>query len=510
MRFAAFLSARCGPVRCWVVSPVFALFLVTQVAQAATTSPGPHQAGPNQAGPTQVDPRTTASAMALGRAFSEVAEALRPTVVFIRKESRRSGFAGSSFRGPMPTATSTGTGFIVREDGYLVTNHHVVAGARQLFVQLYDRREYRATVVGLDPLTDLAVLKIDERNLPIAELGDSDGVRVGHWVIAIGNPLGRALSFSVTAGIVSATERALKGGRRGPRSTLDFIQTDAVANSGNSGGPLIDLEGKIIGVNAAIFSTTGSYQGYTLAIPSNLVAPVVERLIGGGRVMRAGLGVSVEDATVEDAIAVGLESVRGVVVQDVTVGGGRARRAGLREGDVIVALDGKPITSSAQLQRSVWFRWAGDSVRVAIRREDGVERSLRVPLQWLSSDSADFDEGQEDGVVPPCSDNPLGLCLVETVPAGGGSGGSSRSGEEAGKARSPKGLFVRAVYQVGPSFGKLRPEVDVITHVNGTRVRSLAELEAVLSDCMAGQIVAVRTVRPRTGERGFTRVRLQG
>jgi len=466
------------PLLAPLVAPFFALLFAAQVCAAADTEPG-HP---------QVDARKTASAIELGRAFSEVAEALRPTVVFIRKESRGRGFPGSPLRAPS-------------EDGFIVTNHHVVAGARQIFVQLYDKREYRAEVVGTDPLTDLAVLKIEERGLPVAKLGDSDELRVGHWVLAIGNPLGRALSFSVTAGIVSATERTLTGGRHGPATVLDYIQTDAVANAGNSGGPLVDLAGRIVGVNAAIFSTTGAYQGYTLAIPASLVEPVVTQLIQEGKVMRAGLGVSVEDATLEDAAALGMQSVYGVVVQDASLGGGLAYNAGLRAGDVIVALDGEPIMSSAQLQKSVWFKWAGDVVRVSIRREGGVQRGFDVPLQWLASASGDdAAEGPQDGVTPPCSDNPLGVCLVET---------SSGPADQADDADGAKGLFVRAVYQVGPSFGKLTPEADVITHVNGTRVRSMAELEAVLSECLAGQIVAVQTIRPRTGERGFTRVRLQ-
>lgn len=344
MRHATFV-----PVRNASISSLIALFSVACVGQVADV-PLPR---------TQLDPNASASAVELGQAFNRVAEALRPTVVFIRNESRRGRVRAARTGGATPSATSTGTGFIVREDGYVVTNYHVVEGAHQLLVRLYDEREYVAELVGTDPLTDLAVLKIRETGLPVAELGDSDALRVGHWVLAIGNPLGRALSFSVTAGIVSATERTLVSGRSGPTSVLDYIQTDAVANTGNSGGPLIDLHGKIVGVNAAIFSTTGSYQGYTLAIPANLVAPVVARLIEGGKVRRSGLGVTVEDATVEDATAVGLESVYGVVVQDASAGGGAAERAGLRDGDVIVAVDGKPIMSTAQLQRAVWFRWSG-------------------------------------------------------------------------------------------------------------------------------------------------------
>lgn len=481
-----------NPVRQSAFGLLITLFFTAPVGLAATMS----------LGQTPISSEVTASAIELGRAFSEVAEALRPTVVFIRKEARRGAFVRRTGRGPTPSATSSGTGFIVREDGHIVTNYHVIAGARQIFVRLYDKREYRARVVGSDLLTDLAVLKIEEIDLPTAEFGNSDELRVGHWVIAIGNPLGRALSFSVTAGIVSATRRTLVSGWRGARTVLDYIQTDAVANTGNSGGPLIDLRGKIVGVNAAIFSTTGAYQGYTLAIPANLVAPIVERLIEDGTVRRTGLGVSVEDATVEDAVAVGMDSVQGVVVQDVSLGGGAARRAGLRDGDVIVAVDGEPIMSTAQLQRAVWFRWAGDLVRVSIRREGGVERWYHVPLQWLTPVAPEESEvDRDDWAAPPCSDNPLGVCLVET---------SAESAENPKDTDDATGLFVESVYSVGPSFGKLVPDADIITHVNGVRVRSMAELEAVLSDCLAGQIVAVKTVRTGTGKRGFTRVRLQG
>ena len=487
MRHATFV-----PVRNASISSLIALFSVACVGQVADV-PLPR---------TQLDPNASASAVELGQAFNRVAEALRPTVVFIRNESRRGRVRAARTGGATPSATSTGTGFIVREDGYVVTNYHVVEGAHQLLVRLYDEREYVAELVGTDPLTDLAVLKIRETGLPVAELGDSDALRVGHWVLAIGNPLGRALSFSVTAGIVSATERTLVSGRSGPTSVLDYIQTDAVANTGNSGGPLIDLHGKIVGVNAAIFSTTGSYQGYTLAIPANLVAPVVARLIEDGKVRRSGLGVTVEDATVEDAMAVGLESVYGVVVQDASAGGGAAERAGLRDGDVIVAVDGKPIMSTAQLQRAVWFRGSGEEVSVSVRRDGGVASTLRILLQWLASEDGEESENRPaDEIAPPCSDNPLGLCLVE-------------AGDEPAVGADPttdaRGLFVRNVYSVGPSFGKLMPNVDVITHVNGVRVRSLADLDSVLSECMAGQIVAVRTYRRRTQERGFTRVRLRG
>ena len=221
-----------------------------------------------------------ASALQLGNAFGAVANAVQPAVVFIRVETVRGGMRPppdmprslrGAFAGAFPRATTTsGTGFIILPDGYIVTNHHVVEGALRVFVRLFDGREYEAEIVGEDALSDIAVLRIEETGLPTAHLGDSDQLRVGEWVLAIGNPMGNTLMFSVTAGIVSATRRSMvmPGSEA---SVQEFIQTDAVANSGNSGGPLVDLYGQIVGMNSAIASRSGYYQGYTLAIPANLI-----------------------------------------------------------------------------------------------------------------------------------------------------------------------------------------------------------------------------------------------
>lgn len=465
------------------------------LALALTTAGGAAQ-GMSPAASTQLSPDTeisgTASALQLGDAFAAVSAALRPTVVFIRTEQKRPG------RAPR-RKTGTGTGFIVRSDGYIVTNYHVIDGARQIIVRLFDRREYRAEIVGTDPLTDIAVLRIDETGLPVAVMGDSGRLRVGEWVLAIGNPLGTALTFTVTAGIVSATSRSIEAPSRGARPALEFIQTDAVANSGNSGGPLIDLHGRIIGMNAAIFSTNGGYQGYTLAIPSNLVAPVVTQLIDRGHLERVTLGVRLYDATIEDAVVVGLESVRGAVVQDALPG----TESDLRTGDVIVAVDGRPVLHCARLHQHVWFKSAGDTVRVSVRRAGGALVVVAVPLVPFEYDvrrAVPDSAVTEAESPPPCSENAMGVCVAEMEGA---------SSTEAGTDADETGLFVRSVYNVGPSFGKLFADRDIITHVDGRRVHSIEDLDGILTNHDPGDIVAVRIYRFRSGERGFARVRLR-
>jgi len=232
----------------------------------------------------------------------------------------------------------TGSGFIVSSDGYILTNNHVVAGADRVMVRLYDKREFTAKVVGSDPATDVAVIKIDARDLPAVSLGNSDSTRVGEWVLAIGNPLGEAFTFTVTAGIVSAKGRLLNGLQQSRYAIQDFIQTDAAINPGNSGGPLVNVRGDVIGINAAIASETGFYSGYGFAIPINLAHTVMEQLIKTGHVERAVMGVAIREVQPEDADAVGLKEISGVVVNSYTGDDSPAKRAGIQPGDVIVAL----------------------------------------------------------------------------------------------------------------------------------------------------------------------------
>src|SRR6476660_677875 len=307
----------------------------------------------------------------LSEAFAAVAVHVKPSVVYIRSQRTEhpsqqrippgmERFFSPRFRQQPEIEQGSGSGFIISADGYILTNNHVVEGAETVIVRLLDRREFKAKVVGTDPNTDVAVLKIDARRLPPVALGNSDDSRVGEWVLAIGNPLGEGLTFTVTSGIVSAKGRALTGlPGRGQGSIQDFIQTDAAINPGNSGGPLVSVRGQVVGVNSAIASETGFYSGYGFAIPINLARRVMDQLIKSGHVERAALGILVRDATANDAQYVGLPEIRGVLVQDFSGETKAAERAGIQTGDIIVSIDGQPVEYVAQLQQTIAFRKPG-------------------------------------------------------------------------------------------------------------------------------------------------------
>ena len=240
-------------------------------------------------------------------------------------------------------SVASGSGFIVSADGYILTNNHVVDGASDVRVRLLDRREFKAKVVGRDPNTDVAVIKIDASDLTPAPLGDSEASRVGEWVLAVGNPLGENLTFTVTQGIISAKGRALGMPGQSRQTIQDFIQTDAAINPGNSGGPLVNVRGEVIGINSAIESPTGYNTGYGFAVPINLARSVMGQIIKSGHVQRAALGISVRDAGADDAAYVGQKQIGGVLVEDFSDKSSPAATAGLQPGDVIVAVDGKPV-----------------------------------------------------------------------------------------------------------------------------------------------------------------------
>src|SRR5881409_980648 len=315
-------------------------------------------------------------------AFVAVAEHVKPSVVFIRSQHVERandnqrlppGFQDffPNLRRRPQVEQGSGSGFIVSADGYILTNNHVVAGADKVTVRLYDKREFTAKVVGTDPNTDVAVIKIDARGLPGVAFGNSDSARVGEWVLAIGNPLGEAFTFTVTAGIVSAKGRLLTGLNQSRYAIQDFIQTDAAINPGNSGGPLVNVRGEVIGINSAIASETGFYAGYGFAIPINLARTVMTQLIATGHVERAVIGVSIRPITPEDAEDAKLTDIHGVVVNDYSGDDSPAKRAGIQAGDVIVAVDGQSIESVAQLQQRVGFRKTGDVVQVTVVRRGG-------------------------------------------------------------------------------------------------------------------------------------------
>src|SRR5256712_1981812 len=316
-------------------------------------------------------------------AFVAVAEHVKPAVVFIRSQHVERGdnqrlppgfqdFFPNLRRRPQ-VEQGSGSGFIVSADGYILTNNHVVAGADKVTVRLYDKREFTAKVVGTDPNTDVARIKIEARGLPTVGFGNSDSTRVGEWALAIGNPLGEAFAFTVTAGIISAKGRLLAGLQQTRYAIQDFIQTDAAINPGNSGGPLVNIRGQVVGINSAIASETGYYAGYGFAIPINLARTVMDQLVRSGHVERPVMGIGIVDADENDAAAVGLKQIRGVLVEDFAPGQSPAKDAGIQPGDVIVALDGQPVDNLPPLPQKGGFQRPGESVDVTALRQRGEE-----------------------------------------------------------------------------------------------------------------------------------------
>ncbi len=280
---------------------------------------------------------------------------------------------GSGGRELKQYGEGSGSGVIIATDGYIVTNNHVIADAKEIEVTLNDNRKYKATVVGTDPSTDIAVLKIEAKNLSALPLGNSDNLNVGEWVLAVGNPFN--LTSTVTAGIVSAKARNLNmiGGGKSNQGMVpieSFIQTDAAVNPGNSGGALVNTNGELIGINTAIASQTGSYSGYSFAIPVNLVKKVMQDLISYGVVQRGYLGIQMNDITQELKEAKKLKNLKGVYVANVLANSG-AKKAGIVSGDVILKVGSEPVTSASSLQEKIGSRQPGDKVAVTIRRSNG-------------------------------------------------------------------------------------------------------------------------------------------
>lgn len=329
-----------------------------------------------------------ADATSFSKAFIEVAEKVTPTIVQVsvvsEKENPHSDFFFFPFRDLPKGQRGSGSGIIISEDGYIVTNNHVVEKATKVTIGMFDKRTFEAQVVGTDPLTDLAVIKIEAKNLPTAYLGNSDDLKVGQWVMAIGNPL--ALSSTVTAGIVSAIGRGQLGLIKDSYGVENFIQTDAAINPGNSGGALVDLSGSVIGVNSAIAAgNTGTYIGYGFAIPINLVKSVAKDLIAHGKISRGYIGVNIGE--VDDAMAksLGLDKPKGIIVQGL-VEGGAASKADIKEGDVILKVDGREVNQPNQLQGYIASKSAGTTVKMTLFR-DGREIEREVTLKARDENS---------------------------------------------------------------------------------------------------------------------------
>lgn len=356
-------------------------------------------------------------------AISAVAEALTPTVVYINVTgtvTQRAPDFGYPFgddpffryffgppqqRERQVPISALGSGVIISKDGYIITNNHVVQNADKITVTLFDGTTHDAKLVGTDPRTDLAVVKIDPvAGMKYAEFGDSDAVRVGEWVVAIGSP--RGLSFTVTAGIISAKNRT-NIGVLGPTGYEDFIQTDAAINPGNSGGPLINLKGKVIGINALIVSASQGSEGLGFAIPSNMAKAISESLIKTGKVTRGYLGVQIQDITPDMLKSLKLEKgFKGVIVADVFEGG-PAEKAGIQQGDIIVSYEGKKVENVPMLRNMVAQTAPGTNVKLVVLR-DKKEIELTVKIGDL--------EKVEGMAMAPGGNELLGLSVEKVTP----------------------------------------------------------------------------------------------
>ena len=352
-------------------------------------------------------------------------------------------------RGPQQPARGEGSGFIVAADGYILTNAHVVADASEVTVRLTDRREFTAKVVGADRRTDVAVIKINGKDLPTVRVGDPSRLRTGEWVVAIGSPFG--FENSVTAGIVSALSRSLPEGQYTP-----FIQTDAAVNPGNSGGPLFNMAGEVVGMNSQIYSRTGGYMGISFAIPIDIAIDVKDQLVKSGRVQRGRIGVLVQEVGQQLADSFGLDRPRGAIVAQVEKGS-PAARAGLRAGDVILAVGGQPIERSGQLSAVISQIRPGTRVELEVWR-DRASRKIEVEVGELKEGavaSSERGESQQGGK--------LGLSVRPLSP------------QERRAAGLDGGLLVEDV--TGPALeADVRPG-DVIVGANGQRVASVEDLE---------------------------------
>ena len=306
---------------------------------------------------------------------------------------------------PAPEGQGAGSGVIVSANGYVLTNNHVVEDATDITVTLPDKREFSGKVIGLDPQTDLAVVKIDGKDLPFVKWGDSSKLRVGEYVLAVGNPFG--LNSTVTLGIVSALGR----GGMGITQYEDFIQTDAAINPGNSGGALVNTNGELVGINTAIFSQSGGYQGVGFAVPTNLAKPVYASLVSTGKVVRGFLGVGIQEVTSDLAQSFHLEKASGALVTNV-VSGSPADQAGLQRGDVIIDYQGKPVTDPRNLQQYVIGTKVGSEVKMTLMR-DGQKKFVKTtirenqhPMQ-LAKNTEDVSEGPLAGVAVQNLDDTL-------------------------------------------------------------------------------------------------------
>lgn len=455
-------------------------------------------------------------AVRLSAAFTAISEAVTPGVVRIETERPRAAASRSRDPFPMPEEfrrffdfpdpreeggreappqTAGGSGFLVSEDGFILTNDHVVSDANRIRVFLPDRREYTAQLIGTDPTTDLAVIKIEESGLPTLSLGQSSELRVGEWVLAVGNPgLGggsSSLDYTVTAGIISAIGRPLQliqGELRRQEgweeiagfAIEDFIQTDAVINPGNSGGPLVNVRGQVIGINSAIASRTGFFQGYGFAIPIDLAKRIMEDLIEFGEVRRAYLGIEMQAVESVDAEYYGLPRTTGVLVQNVPPEG-PAAQAGIQQEDVIIAIDGEDVERPGQLQLLIAQKRPGERVTVRLYRS-GEPREIEVRLGEAelgprTSQTREPRTGIEERIG------------IEVAPL------DESTAQQLGY-ESAGGVIIREVSPAGPAGRRGVQSGERLLSINREEIGTVEDVERALSGVGPGDVVSLRLARP--------------
>jgi serine protease Do len=437
----------------------------------------------------------------LTTAIAEVAQKAMPAVVHIEVTQRVQvpspvfPFEGDSFfrfffgspskpRFDRREVRGIGTDMIIDAEGHIVTNNHVVGGATKIHVKMASGEEFEARVVGADPKTDLAVIKVQPpKNLPVLKFGDSDKLRVGEWVVAIGNP--RGLEQTVTAGIISAKHRA---GILDPSSYQDFIQTDAAINPGNSGGPLLNLWGEVIGVNAAIVSESGGFEGIGFAIPSNMATAVAEALIKTGKVTRGWLGMSLQEVTPSLVRSLNLKSSKGALVAEVTKGG-PADKAGIRQGDVIVDLDGGAVENANELCNRLAATRVGKRVEVVLLRKG--ERITVQPVVEAHVPSPRLSALEME--------SRLGMEVKEI------------SILEARKRRlnSREGVLVARVDPQGPAARAGLEVGDIVYQINQQTLRGLKDYHRIVEQLHPGEEALLLVRDWRTGETGYLTVGIQ-
>ncbi len=434
----------------------------------------------------------TASAAAQPPDFVSLAEQLKPAVVNIGTAKtvtpRAPMFPGPQGRGGdmfdefferffrnAPQSPhkerSLGSGFIISQDGYILTNDHVVDGADEIKVKLSDGREFSGEIRGLDPKLDLALIKIDAgEDLPVAKLGDSEGIKVGEWVMAIGNPFG--LEQTVTVGIVSAKGRVIGAG---PYD--DFIQTDASINPGNSGGPLFNVQGEVVGINTAIVAQG---QGIGFAIPVNMAKQIIPQLRDEGRVTRGWLGVTVQALNKELADSFDLDSTHGALVNEV-IEDSPADKAGLKRGDIIIEYDGKQVDELNDLPRLVAATPVGETVRVKIYR-DGKERTVKVQIGRLDDGETELAAGGEE------SGGALGLTVAKVTP----------ELVERYSLEGDKGVLITRIDPEGPAADANLRVGDLIVEADGKEIGSVKEFEGVVGKMKSGKVLRLLIQRRAT------------